>query len=30
MYKGFLNFGFGEKTGIQFFSEKKGQVPNPE
>lgn len=30
MEKEFLNFGFGQKTGIQFFAEKKGQIPNPE
>ncbi len=26
----FKNFGFGEKTGIEKFSEKTGLVPNPE
>jgi cell division protein FtsI/penicillin-binding protein 2 len=30
MEEEFLNFGFGQKTGIQFFAEKKGQIPNPE
>lgn len=30
MEKEFLNFGFGKKTGIQFFAEKDGQIPTPE
>lgn len=29
MEKEFLNFGFGKKTEIEFFAEKKGQVPSP-
>ena len=27
--KNFLSFGLGEKTGIQLFAEKQGQIPNP-
>jgi cell division protein FtsI/penicillin-binding protein 2 len=30
MEKYFHNFGFGLKTEIQAFAEKKGLVPNPE
>jgi penicillin-binding protein 2 len=30
MEEEFLNFGFGQKTGVEFFAEKKGLVPNPE
>jgi penicillin-binding protein 2 len=30
MEKNYRNFGFGEKTNIQEFAEKNGQIPNPE
>ncbi len=30
MEKNYKLFGFGEKTNIQKFAEKKGQIPNPE